>query len=192
MEFDRKNDEAKSEKTDLEVYETVEGFDIPKHLLEASQSDNVSEEFASSPQEFGIHAHVAYADAAQDAVTQDSDTEMPVIITNPHSPERMGRIDFIADNKIIDFKTNDMREWTEADARIYAEQHGSQMQDYVNSPDTPVDASGWIVATVPPIHQAVRDVYSEVLKNYKVEVRFSPSESSESVGEIVSEIVDQP
>jgi len=78
-----------------------------------------------------------------------------------------------------------MRGWSAADARRYAHDHGRQLKEYIDSPDAPSNAKGWIVATVPPESESIRKIFSETLDQYGIGVKFTKSEDPTAVVEAV-------
>lgn len=142
-----------------------------------------------TPQTFGTFAHQAYEWAAEEHF-EDAESNRSVIITKPDGSEAQGYIDTLIDERVIvDYKTNDMRAWTVADAQRYGNEHGQQLKGYVNSPEMPSDARGWIIATVPPESAEVRQAYTDAVGVHDVGVKFSESEQQEDVVEAVSEAV---
>lgn len=143
----------------------------------------------TAPARFGTFAHEAYQVAA-DARFDNVDHNVPVIVTKPDGTEGQGYIDtLINDRVIIDYKTNYMPGWSVSDAIRYGHEHGRQIQEYVQSNDTPADAQGWIIATVPPGSDDVRTAYVDALAQYQVGVKFSADEDQDSVMDAVSDAV---
>jgi hypothetical protein len=145
--------------------------------IDTSQAEEVD---TSSPREFGKFAHQAYQSAAYETF-DDVDNEVPVVVTKPDGTEAQGYVDTMVGKTLIDYKTNDMRNWDTAQAVRYGNEHGQQMQEYVESSDTPQDAKGWVVATVPPESEEVRQAYADTLAGYDVGVRFAKGEDQDSV-----------
>ena len=121
-----------------------------------------------TPAKFGTFAHEAYGYAAEDRYGDAAYIERRVGVTKPDSSLAEGEIDLAVGNALIDYKTCYMRDWTTTEARAAASKHGQQMKEYVDSPDTPANAKGWIIATVPPDSQVVRDAYATTLNEYNV------------------------
>jgi hypothetical protein len=134
-----------------------------------------------TPAEFGTFAHEAYGYAAEDKYGDRADVERRVGVTKPDGRMAEGEVDLTVGNALIDYKSCDMRDWTASEASAAAREHGQQMKEYVESPDTPANAKGWIIATVPPNSQEVRDAYSGRLKEYGVGVEFAKGEDQASV-----------
>jgi hypothetical protein len=152
---------------------------------EVSQAEAVN---TSTPIRFGTFAHEAYSLAAYENF-DDVDREVPVIVTKRDGAEAQGRIDTMIGDTLIDYKTNDMRDWDVAKAVSSAKEHGLQMQEYVESPGTSKDARGWIVATVPPRSEEVRQTYANTLARYGVGVKFTGGEDQDTVMEAVKAAV---
>lgn len=142
-----------------------------------------------TPTVFGTFAHEAYEDAAEEKYGDDADRERRVGVTRPDGSLAEGEVDLMVGNALIDFKTNDMRDWSTGEARTAGHKHGQQMKEYVDSPDTPSHAKGWIIATVPPNSQEVRDVYATTLSEYGVGVKFAKGEDQASVMKEVDKAV---
>lgn len=144
-----------------------------------------------TPQTFGTHAHIAYIDAAQDRIDRDKVWgEVEVRTSDTDGNLKDGKVDLLVDDKVIDFKTNDMRDWSETTARRFGHEHGKQVQGYVESPDTPENAEGYVISSVPPKSEDVRDTYTQALQDHGVDVRFSKSEAPEDVAEAAADIVE--
>jgi hypothetical protein len=138
---------------------------------------------------FGNFAHVVY-EAAAFWKFDDSVKEVPVLVTYPDGTRGNGRIDNLIDNKvIIDYKTNDMREWGTSDAKQSAQKYGQQIKRYVEADGVPLGCKGWIISTVPPNSPEVRQVYENTLAQYGVRVKFSTSEKPFNVMKAVEEAV---
>lgn len=142
-----------------------------------------------TPTKFGTFAHEAYGYAAEDKYGDAADIERRVGTTKPDGSLAEGEVDLAVGNALIDYKTCDMRDWSTTEARVAARKHGQQMKEYVDSPDTPADAKGWIVATVPPDSQIVRDAYAAVLSEYNIGVKFAKGEDQASVMKAVDKAV---
>lgn len=149
----------------------------------------IDDEELLTPQTFGTFGHGAYEWAAEEHF-EDAESNRPVIVTKPDGSEAQGYIDTLIDERVIvDYKTNDMRAWTVADAQRHGNEHGQQVKGYVNSPEMPSDARGWIVATVPPESAEVRQAYADAAGAHDVGVKFAGSEQQTDVMEAVSEAV---
>jgi len=148
---------------------------------DTAQEENVD---TSTPREFGKFAHQAYQSAAYETF-DDIDNEVPVIVTKPDGTEAQGYVDTMIGNTLVDYKTNDMRNWDAAQAVRFGNEHGQQMREYVESSGTPEDAKGWIVATVPPESEEVRQTYFDTLAGYDVGVKFAEGEDQDSVMDAV-------
>jgi hypothetical protein len=147
------------------------------------------EEELTTPHEFGTFAHGAYEWSAEERF-EDVESNRPVIVTKPDGSEAQGYIDTLINERVIvDYKTNNMRDWSVADAQRYGNEHGQQVKGYVNSPEMPSDARGWIIATVPPESAEVRQAYTDAAGVHDVGVKFSGSEQQADVMEAVSEAV---
>jgi hypothetical protein len=154
--------------------------------IDTSQAEEVD---TSSPREFGKFAHQAYQSVAYETF-DDVDSEVPVVVTRPDGTEAQGYVDTMIGKTLIDYKTNDMRNWDTAQAARYGNEHGQQMQAYVASPSTPQDATGWIVATVPSESEEVRQTYADTLASYGVGARFAKGEDQDSVMDAVRGAVE--
>jgi hypothetical protein len=146
----------------------------------------------SRPTTFGTFAHDGYEIAADDHF-EDVETEKEVRVQrDPAKGQETGYIDAVVDERyLFDFKTNYMKDWTERDATRHGHEHGAQVKSYVDSPDTPADAKGWIIASVPPDSPDVRKTYSEVLGGYGVGVKYSQSEQQDDVIAAMEEAIDE-
>ncbi len=163
--------------------------DIQESTTPPEVRQEIDDEGPMTPQTFGTFGHGGYEWAAEERL-DDVESNRSVLIIKPDGSEAQGYIDtFINERVIIDYKTNDMRDWGEAEARRYGNEHGQQVQEYVNSPEMPDDARGWIVATVPPESAESRQAYSDAAGVHDVGVKFSASEQQEDVMEAVSEAV---
>lgn len=163
--------------TEQDDREFVERPSIQLHSDEGSEEANDK----MSPAQFGTHAHSAYEITAYQHF-EDVDLERIVSVEEEGGLFKDGRIDLIVDeNKLLDFKTGDMRKWDEARARREAEVDGLQMYGYINSPDTPDDSIGTIVRTVPSESEDVLNAYREGLAEYGVATIFCESESPDAV-----------
>lgn len=142
-----------------------------------------------TPQTFGTFGHQAYEWAAEEDF-DDVESNRSVIVTQPDGTETQGYIDTLIDERVIvDYKTNDMRNWSEADARWHGNNHGRQVAGYVNSREMPDDAQGWLIATVPPESADVRQAYTDAAGAHGVGVKFSKGEQQTDVMEAVSEAI---
>ena len=123
----------------------------------------------------GRDGHAIYGRTVEDAL-DDTDKGVNVYsneqVTLPDG--RNGFIDTRINETIIDYKTHDMIDWTEADAKHYGNEHGEQVRGYMESPDTPDDALGFIIATGrSPDTDGVWKVYQDTLAEYGVGVRYA-------------------
>ena len=94
----------------------------------------------------------------------------PVTVHAKDGTPKTGYIDsWIEDNgytSIIDYKTNDMSAWSINDANRFGHEHGSQVQAYVNSPEVPSQARGYVLAlgkvsASPEVTQAYKKAIAE-------------------------------
>jgi hypothetical protein len=179
IEFTMPADEAPERETPSEIGEDLEG-----------EAGNTSQD-NMTPHGFGTFAHSAY-ETHVDLRFDDVENELPVRVTKPDGSVKQGWVDTAIndDQVLIDYKTGDMREWDVQKARKEAQKHGQQVREYMDSPDTPEDASGWIVATVPPVAAETRQAYSDALAEHKVGVKFSESEEPEDVMAAVQSAAD--
>ena len=171
------------------------GFERSKSIrdqVEQGELEEVEKKEFKEPMHFGSFAHEAYGLAAADRY-ENSETEQTISVLDEEGFHvNDGRIDLIVGEKnIVDFKTNDMREWTTEDAVKFAKEHGEQVQGYMNSPDTPEESKGLIVSSVPPKNEEVRKAYAEALADFGVEVGYSSGEDQDSVMEVVDSFVSE-
>ena len=96
-----------------------------------------------TPTKFGTFAHESYGYAAEDKYGEGADVERRVGVTKPDGTLAEGEVDLIKGNALIDYKSNDMRGLDDGRGEnARTRQHGQQMKEYVDSPDTPADAKG--------------------------------------------------
>ena len=122
----------------------------------------------------GAIAHDGYQRAVEEAL-DDTDNGVSVYnneqVTNPDGSQ--GFIDTRINNTILDYKTNDMSKWTSGDAVRFGHEHGKQVQGYVESPDTPDNAKGYIIAAGrPPQDTQVKKTYTNTLAEHDVGVKY--------------------
>ncbi|MBK8904564.1 MAG: hypothetical protein IPM53_25520 [Anaerolineaceae bacterium] len=126
-----------------------------------------------TPQD-GTADHLIYQNAVEDAL-DDPDNNVNVYnnerVTNLDGSQ--GIIDTRINNTILDYKTNDMSNWKTGDALRYGHEHGQQVQDYMESVDTPDDAKGYIIAAGRrPIDPQVDETYANTLGEHNVGVKY--------------------
>jgi len=141
----------------------------------------------------GTADHVIYQDSVEDAL-DDPDKGMSVYnnerVTN--SDGSQGIIDSRINNTIVDYKTNDMSRWSVADATRFGHEHGSQVQGYVESVDTPADSQGFIIAAGrPPGDETVQEAYVQAADQHQVEVKFTRGGEPEDIVSSVEEAVTE-
>jgi len=178
--------DTRSEGQDAGAAGEVDNISAPKlggTGIKAMQGDT------DTPAKFGTFAHEAYGYAAEDKYGDAADIERRIGVTKPDGSLAEGEIDLAVGHALIDYKTCNMRDWTTTEARAAARKHGQKMQEYVDSPDAPANAKGWIIATVPPDSQVVRDAYAATLNEHNVGVKFAKSEDQASVMEAVDKAV---
>lgn len=142
-----------------------------------------------NPRSFGRFAHEAYQLSAFYHF-DDVDNEVPVVVTKPDGTRVQGYIDTLINDKVIvDYKTNNMRDWSESRARREAKEYGRQVQEYVEADGAPPGCRGWIIATVPPNTSEIAEVYADELKEFGVGVKFCRGESAEDVIRAVEEAI---
>jgi hypothetical protein len=144
-----------------------------------------------TPTKFGTFAHQGYGIAAGEKYGEKANIERRVGVTRADGTLAEGEVDLTVGNALIDYKTDDMRDWTTSEARAAAHKHGQQMKEYVDSPDTPIEAKGWIIATVPPRSQEVRSAYAGGLKECGVGAKFAKGEDQTSVMQAVDQAVKE-
>lgn len=166
--------------------------EIPKVTTPSEVKEDIGdidEEALMTPQTFGIFAHQAYEWATEERF-DDVESNRSVVITKPDGTEAAGYIDTLINERIvIDYKSNYMPAWNVSEARRYGNEHGQQVEEYVNSKGMPDDARGWIIATVPPESAEVRQAYIEAASAHGVGVKLSAGEQQEDVMNVVSEVV---
>lgn len=143
----------------------------------------------STPRVFGTFAHQGYEQAAYEQF-DEVDNEVPVTIKKPDGTDGQGFIDTMIGDTLIDDKTNDMRDWDAAKAAQFGKEHGERMRAYLDSSGTPKDARGWIVATVGPRDEEIRQAYADTLAGYGVGVQFARTEDQDAVMEAVQAAVN--
>jgi len=166
--------------------------DVGEDLGDLEKEKDIEQANTSTPALFGTFAHAAYEVTAYDRFDNVVNEE-PVRITKSDNTQTWGRIDTIVNNRvIIDYKTNDMRDWDVDRARAAGRswEHGPKVKAYVDSPDTPTDSQGWIIATVPPRSEQVRQAYSDTLAEYSVGAKFAEGEDQDSVMKAVAAAVE--
>ena len=122
----------------------------------------------------GTADHVIYGQAVEDAL-DDPDKGINVYnnehVTKPDGSE--GIIDTRINNVIVDYKTHDMSNWTVRQATNFGHEHGQQVQDYVQSPDTPADAEGYVIAAGRrPNDPLAQQAYTRTLAEHDVGVKY--------------------
>ena len=166
--------------------------EVGDDLEGTATADSPASQDEMTPHGFGTFAHFAYETHA-DLTFDDVESERPVRVTKPDGSVRQGSVDTAIndDQVLIDYKTGDMRAWDTAKARTEAHKHGRQVREYVDSPDTPEDARGWVIATVPPEIAESRQAYADTLAEHEVGVKFSESEQPEDVMAAAQSAVDE-
>jgi hypothetical protein len=144
---------------------------------------------------FGTHLHGWYAREGELRFAGENGDEVyaekPVQVLDQDGTEHDGFVDLVVHEKyLFDFKSDDMRSWNETSARERAEKYGKQMQQYMESPDTPEDASGWIIATTPSESDEVTKAFEETLDQYGVKVRYSKGVEAQSVLDEVESVLE--
>lgn len=169
-----------------------------KKQYEVDRSSNTGEnldnfEDTSTPLKWGRFGHAAYEYYVEyEGAFDDVTSEESVIITKPDGVEAEGRIDTLINEKvIIDYKTDDMTDWDAAKATAIARSwsHGPKVKAYVDSPETPQDAKGWIVATQPPKAEEVRQAYADGLAEFGVGVKWAESQHPDQVIDAIRDAV---
>lgn len=162
--------------------------DHPDQETHSEESQSVEIERAP---EWGIFAHQVYQAAAHDRF-DEVETEKHARYEDENGTQHNGRVDIVInENKLFDVKTHNGREWSEAEATRYGDEHGQQMRRYIDSPDTPDDSEGWIVLTVPPELEESREAYAAAAGAHGVSVMFSKSEQPSDVVKCMDEAVDE-
>jgi hypothetical protein len=141
----------------------------------------------------GTIDHAIYEQSVEDAL-DDLENDVSVYsneqVTKPDGSQ--GLIDTRVNNTILDYKTNDMRDWTTANAAHYGHEHGQQVQDYVESPDTPADAKGYIIAAGrPPRDPQVQQTYTGTLAEHGVGVKYTAGGEPQDIVNSVKEAVNE-
>ncbi|MBN1922750.1 MAG: hypothetical protein JW892_15990 [Anaerolineae bacterium] len=168
-----------------------------QHAMQGSASEGKAEQAQDSApveelttaRDFGRFAHQGYEVAAENNLDREYvESEVPARVVNADGMEHEGRIDTLVDGRhVIDYKTNDMRDWVPTQAYQAGLAHGAQVSGYVNSPDLPSDATGTVIATVPPVSSEARQAYADGLAQYGIGVQFSESEDPDDVAGAVQE-----
>lgn len=158
--------------------------------VQAQDGENI-EDFTTS-RDFGRFAHQAYEVAAENNLDNEYvESEAPVQVIDADGNVGYGRIDTLVDERhVIDYKTNDMRDWDSSQAYQAGLKHGKQVSGYVNSPDLPPNATGTVISTVPPISNETRQAYADGLAQYGIGVQFSESEDPDDVTAAVQEALN--
>ena len=130
-----------------------------------------------------------YEDAlveALDAPEADVSVDKQVGVSLPGEEGRVGYIDVLIGNKIIEIKTHDMLDWTQAHATRMAEEHAEQVRGYMDSPDTADNAEGYLLmAGREPQDRLARDAYVETAREREVEAQFPVAGNPEAIVEHV-------
>lgn len=104
----------------------------------------------------GTRLHGGYETAVERRLLQREDvqfveSEYPVTVTNEAGQLENGRIDSYVEHDnhatLIDYKSNDMHNWSVEEARRHGSAHGRQMWEYIRSGGTPADSRGYILQT---------------------------------------------
>jgi hypothetical protein len=166
--------------------------EVGEGLGVSSSAESTSIQKMMTPHEFGTFAHQVY-EAHAYLKFDDVENERSVRVIKPDGRIDEGKIDTVLNEgqTLIDYKTSDMRTWDAAQVRVAGRVHGQQMAEYIASPDTPADASGWVIPTVPPERDEVRQMYADRLAEYGVGVKFPESDQPEDVMDAVQSAVDE-
>ena len=145
----------------------------------------------------GTSTHKNVEEYVEDKVT---DHEKGIFVSSEVEIElesgKNGKIDTLIehDNKytVIDYKTNNMHDWTESDARRYGKEHGQQVQEYVSVLGKSRDTEGYIVALGrQPEDPNVLQTYVDTLSEQGVKIKFPEGyESSEKFEELGNSVVN--
>ena len=100
-----------------------------------------------------------------------------------------GRIDTRIDGLIVDYKTHDMKAWTPTVAARYGNEHGQQLADYVDSPDTPDNARAVLIAAGREADDSeALETYVDALRSHGVEYRSGGDANPEDVLCVINEV----
>jgi hypothetical protein len=143
--------------------------------------------------EDGTAAHTIYERSVEDSL-DDQDKDVSVysneVITLPDG--QTGIIDTRVNSTIVDYKTHDMSNWKKADAIHFGHEHGQQVENYVNSPNTPTDAKGYIIAAgKPPADASVQQKYTDTLAGHGVDVKYPVGGEPEDIVTAVEKAVKE-
>lgn len=174
--------------SDLEAYLAVKPSSNLEDYLAAMPS--FSEPITVTPQLFGTRKHEEFALAAQKEFGEQAQTEVLVDITKIDGTEATGEIDLLIGSFVFDYKTDDTRDWTDGKARSHANEYGRQVQEYVDSPDTPHDARGWIIMTRPSEENDLPAAYVDTLREYGIGCWIAADETPEAVMRAAKEILE--
>lgn len=118
----------------------------------------------SSPRAWGNFAHDAYEERAEEVLGARS--EVRVRVTRTDGSQGIGRIDSLASDTIIDYKTHDLAALA-ASGRLESTlgDIADQLERYRNSPDVPTGATMVVVFEFPPseadLRSSVEDFFAE-------------------------------
>lgn len=149
----------------------------------------------------GTKDHPIYEQAAYDAI-DDPDNEVhvwneeAVRIKNEDGSMGIGKIDTRIDHgektTLLDYKTNDMLNWTHSDASRHGHDHGSKMRQYMESPDTPDDSKGTLIQIGRPSKDPIiSDTYHNAAAEHGVNVKFPEGGEPDDVVASVREAMDE-
>jgi hypothetical protein len=141
--------------------------------------------------EDGTCFHTICQQAVQDEIEDvDQGVEVAngqeVSLLNDVGEPKKGVVDSIIEhqgqNTLVDYKTNDMSQWSIVDASRFGQEHGSQVQGYVQSPEIPKGAKGYIISIgKPSTSLEVTKAYEDALKQHGVDVVFAQGGTPEDV-----------
>ncbi len=143
----------------------------------------------------GTILHTAYEDAVDDELGDPDNgvyvyNNYEVTIEKEDGSLTNGVIDTLIEHgdkaTIVDYKTNDMSDWTISEAIHQAHEHGQQVKEYVDSPDTPSNAEGLIIAAGrSSLSSDAQQAYIDTLASYDVEVKFTEGGTPEDIVDAV-------
>jgi hypothetical protein len=149
----------------------------------------------------GSIMHSIYEQKAYDELDNPEEgisvwNEEPIFVADAHGNKKIGKVDTRIDHgnntTLIDYKTNDMNDWTEADGRRFGHEHGEKMKEYMESNQTPVGSLGYIIQCGRlPKNEYAKRVYSDSIEQYGGKVLFPDDGTPESVIGSVREAMEK-
>ncbi len=141
--------------------------------------------------EDGTRFHSICQQSVQDGI-EDVEQDVEVIngqevslLSDTKEPKK-GVVDTLVEHQgqytLVDYKTNDMSQWSVVDAARYGQEHGSQVQSYLQSPKIPQGARGYIISVGKPSPSIeVTNAYKDALKQHEVDVVYAQGGNPDDV-----------